>query len=179
MKIRLRAGRRLTKHACAMRLASLVPLLVVLGCGPGTAATQDLSATAPGCRAPSKCYKVSCPCTRALLDTEACVACNPLDEADRSCDCPEGSRCLDPSEVCIGRAATACTLPSARCLPAGSDCATMSGGVPPMMVAVTTSVGDASVPATEPRCPFSGDVCCAGEAPAADMSVPVDLATRD
>lgn len=148
------------------------------GCG-STASTlpgSDAGVVLPGCRAPSACYKVNCPCTRDAIGGELCLACDPRTAPGLTCDCVAlESDCLEAVQVCVGRAATACLGAGTRCLPAGSTCA-QSGGTPPQVVSTTVGLADAG-PSTEPRCPFSDDVCC--PAPVTDMSAAVDLSGPD
>jgi hypothetical protein len=161
-----------------MRPASR-PLLVSLawlvfsftsGC-TNTALTNDGGQIASGCRYPSACYSLSCACTQASLAGE-CKVCDPATApASAPCDCKAfdaGYACLEPSQVCVGRAPTVCAGTGARCLPAGATCDT-SGGVPPQRVSVVRATG----PTVEAHCALVDDVCCMGPAPE-DLGMPID-----
>jgi hypothetical protein len=156
------------------RVLAALALMVALGCTTVTT-TNDLSVLPPGCRAPSACWANSCSCMRATFVTE-CLTCDPTAQAAsvQTCDCQGRtfdagigvatvpSMCLEPSQVCVGRAPIACPGFGARCLPAGTACSgTPDGGVPPDVVAITSGNPDAG-PGTEQRCSFYDDVCCPG-----------------
>jgi hypothetical protein len=134
-------------------LFPLVALLVV-GC-ESTSTAPDFGATVTGCRAPSACYTLECPCQNASEVASECMVCNPTGMSG-GCDCTVfdgGSvECLEPAQVCVGRASSTCTTPGARCAPSCDQ-----PGVPPQLV----SADDAGL---ERRCPYVGDHCCLGDA---------------
>jgi hypothetical protein len=154
-------------------------VLAAMAAGCGSTATtvpgSDAGVILPGCRAPSACYKVNCPCTRDAIDGELCRACDPRTSPGLTCDCVAlESDCLETVQVCVGRG-DRCMGTGARCLPVGSSCM-MSGGVPPQVVSTTVGPADAG-PSTETRCPYTDDICCTGPEP--DLSVPQDLSGTD
>ena len=153
----------------------------------------DFGIVLEGCRIPEACFKEFCDCTRANAQAGgACEVCNPLTHDNLQCSCvrdmlpPPGDlagtdmafipiMCIDPSQVCIGRAPAVCPGIGARCLPAGLSCnGSVDNEAPPQLVA--RAVVDGGEPVLEPHCAYVDDVCCAGTSD--DMGVP-DLAETD
>lgn len=156
-----------------MRFWLLIGVIAIASCDTTTVLT-DAAVAIGGCRFPSTCMRTNCECTRAGIAT--CTLCDPLLQATQACDCASfdgAAVCSTVAAMCIGRAPIACTGVGARCLPAGSTCS-VSGGDPPQVVPAGS---DAAV--TEPRCPFTDDVCCPPEIAPPDMSASVDAATTD
>jgi len=156
----------------ATRLAALVGLsalfalalgLYISGCTTGDIG-NDLGLLEPGCRMPSACYLtgVACDCRYGSVfgTAPSCLAC--IATGSSSCTCnPDGGntqQCVEPQEVCVGRAPSTCDGVGARCLHAGlgQTCAMSGAGDPPDEVA--TGPGGA----LESRCPYFDDVCCPG-----------------
>ncbi len=152
-------------------VAAFVGALAIafVGCSATVTTFTDFGVAAAACLAPRACYRPDCACNRASLDT--CVICDPLSEVSQSCDCSaQTSTCLATPQVCVGRAATTCSSPGARCLPVGSSCDSNSDGglvanpleAAPQLVAVAGTGGDGGAPAFELRCAYADDVCCPG-----------------
>jgi hypothetical protein len=126
---------------------------LIAACSNSDAGT-DFGVVEPGCRAPSACYLTGadCSCRRGELET-ACKVCDPNLQ---DCICQTGQVCTQGPNVCVGRAITVCGGVGARCLPAGSTCAS-SGGIPP------TLIGQTDGGTLEAHCAFVDDVCCPGD----------------
>jgi hypothetical protein len=130
-----------------------------LGCSASTLGT-DLGIVQPGCRIPSACYVVDCPCNRGDVygpdggQGGPCKACNP---DVQFCICPLDQMCIEPPTVCVGKSQQLCGGVGARCLPAGASCATGGTGTAPQLIA-----NSANGALLEPHCQYVDDVCCAG-----------------
>jgi hypothetical protein len=157
----------------------------ILGCTATPVTDTDAGVIVLGCRYPSACYSTSCTCMGGSFDQlttnspNGCKLCDPLVQDCLCSTFDSGAMCLEPSQVCVGRAPVACPGVGARCLPAGASCSA-SGGIPPQVVSQTASQPDGGAPSTEPRCRFSDDVCCpgtitdAGEPPDANLDQSVN-----
>jgi hypothetical protein len=149
--------------------AAFAVLAVTLAIAPGgcssTNIDSDLGVVEPGCRAASACFKLGadCPCARGDVSSATCRVCDPTTS---TCFCGVGTACIEPDQVCTGRATSLCPGTGARCLPVGHSCAS-GGGDPPQLV------GTGPNGTLQPRCQYTDDVCCPGTL---DMSVP-DLST--
>jgi hypothetical protein len=149
--------------------------LAVAGCGNGDINPDAAVNPATGCRPPQFCYTTTCGCTRPVNGNDVCKRdCVFQVNVDMpACVCATGDVCIEPSQECVGRAVAPCPGEGARCLPAGSSCAS-SGGDPPDVVGAMTSGDPDAGPGTEQRCPYVDDVCCPGMIPST-----VDLGELD
>ncbi|HXU74536.1 MAG TPA: hypothetical protein VN947_34815 [Polyangia bacterium] len=148
-------------------------LVAAAGACGSVISVPDQGLIVTGCQIPAQCIRADCGCNRAL---DGCVVpCTQTDPNDPStCYCmpvASGStsvqtQCIETAQACVGRGAL-CGGTGAMCQPVGTTCG-QSGvtAVPPMLV---PSVG---MPAFEPHCQFTDDVCCAGIT-ATDGGVPM------
>lgn len=160
----------------ATRLGALVAFSVVFalalglyisGCTTGDIG-NDLGLLEPGCRTPSACFVTgtSCDCRYGSVfgTSPSCRACIAVGDVSCTCNADGGNTqaCIEPEEVCVGRAPSTCDGVGARCLHAslGQTCAMSGVGDPPDQVA--TGAGGT----LEQRCPYVDDVCCPGTIPA-------------
>jgi hypothetical protein len=180
-----------------MRRLSLLPLLVAVTAGCGTAVTTpDLALIPIGCRAPGMCFIAAsaCSCNRADVESGgACLVCDPTVTGTgvQQCDCNadggiiadndlgtiSGQLCIEPRQLCVGRGVV-CAGEGARCFDPRTLSGTCpsTGGDPPTLVTVDT--GDSGVIESQPRCAFADDVCCPGaevDMAVPDLSPPPDL----
>src|SRR5581483_6456588 len=162
------------QYPASMRSLPLV-LLLAAGCG-AVGINPDAAALAnAGCRAPAACFSTTCSCVRPLPGQKDpcqrdCVFTMSTDMP--TCECVMGDVCIEPAQECVGRAVAPCPGVGARCLPAGSSCASSAAGDPPDVVGANSGDPDAG-PTTEQRCPYVDDVCCPG------MTEPIDLGVLD
>jgi hypothetical protein len=147
---------------------------LVAGCDASTITNSDFGVVLPGCRGPSACWKVNCPCNYAAAndskkvgvtqspdqDPNGCLVCDPTKQLDGVCDCSTdggvAAVCQERAEVCVGSAATTC---DGLCVRRTSVLGCMDPNAePPNQVA--SVVGGDGGPGTEKRCPFADDICC-------------------
>ena len=174
-KKQLRLGRRGVKSRAVRRL-TLVAVVALSACTPTALTTTDFGIVLEGCRIPEACFKPTCTCLRATVQS-TCMVCDPLTQSTLQCSCSAdaGVMCMDPSQVCIGRAPAVCPGAGARCIPAGLSCSgSVDNEAPPQLVAAVLL--DGGEPVLEPHCAYADDVCCPGTVE--DMAVP-DLAESD
>ena len=151
--------------------AAAALLLAAAGACGSIITVPDQGLIVTGCQIPAQCIRADCGCNRAL---DGCVVpCQQTDPNDPStCYCMpvmSGSstvqtQCIETAQACVGRGPL-CMGTGALCLPAGSMCGG-PGGVPPMLVPAM------GMPALEPHCQYTDDVCCTGTSPT-DGGVPM------
>jgi hypothetical protein len=132
--------------------------VLAAACDATTTTASDFGVELPGCRGPSQCWNLRCPCIFASISD--CLLCDPKNDPNGVCVCSSFDQdgmievsCIEGAQVCVGRAPTTC---NGLCVRAGQSC--MTGGDPPDEVASVTA-GDGG-PGVERRCPYSDDICC-------------------
>lgn len=152
-------------------VAAACLLVAATGACGSQITVPDQGIIVTGCQMPSQCYRVDCDCTRgqatAAKDTGGCVVgCTFLTPGDPStCDClpvavdPDAgtsvqTSCIEPVQACIGRGVF-CGGIGALCK--DKDHPTCDGsGDAPMLIPTF------GMPALEPHCQYTDDVCCPG-----------------
>jgi hypothetical protein len=142
-------------------------LVAAAGACGSVISVPDQGLIVTGCQIPAQCIRADCGCNRAL---DGCVVpCVQTDPNDPStCYCmnipmptPQDMaaqlavECIETAQACVGRGPL-CGGTGALCQQGGTVCGSGVTAVPPMLV---PAVG---MPAFEPHCQFTDDVCCPG-----------------
>jgi hypothetical protein len=137
-------------------------------CDTSTTTGSDFGVELPGCRGPSQCWNLHCPCVFGTVDE--CMVCDPNSQPGGVCTCSNFDQdgmievaCMERAQVCVGRGPSTC---NGKCVHPTPDMAANQNlvaicqldGDPPQEVA--SVVGADGGPAIERRCEYADDICC-------------------